>query len=73
MNKTELREFAIKTVGRTPEKEPENPQFDSLDKLEIISAVYDTFGDKANAIVELDNFSDLNSLFVILKKSNLVN
>lgn len=72
MNKSELREFAIKAVGRTPEKEPENPLFDSLDKLEIISAVYDAFGDQANTIVELDNFSDLNSLYEILKASNLV-
>ena len=72
MNKSELREFAIKTVGRTSDKEPENPLFDSLDKLEIISAVYDTFGDQANAIAELDNFSDLDSLFDILKASNLV-
>jgi acyl carrier protein len=72
MNKKELREFAIKAVGRSPEKEPENPQFDSLDKLEIISAVYDQFGDEANSITELDNFSDLETLFVILKESNLV-
>lgn len=73
MNKSELREFAIKAVGRNPDKEPENPLFDSLDKLEIISSVYDTFGDAANSISELDNFSDLDSLFEILKASGLVN
>lgn len=73
MNKNELREFAIKAVGRSPEKEPENPQFDSLDKLEIISAVYDNFGDEANSVTELDNFYDFDSLFEILKANNLVN
>lgn len=72
MNKAELREFTIKAVGRIPEKEPENPLFDSLDKLEIISAIYDFFGDQANEIKELDDFVDFDSLYDILKGSKLV-
>lgn len=72
MTKEELRLFCIKSVGRSPEKESQNPAFDSLDKLEIISALHDKFGDAAGSINDLDNFFDLDSLFDILKTHELV-
>ncbi len=72
MNASELRLLALSALQKNPETEPENPQFDSLDKLEIISAVHDTFGEKVTDLTELDNFSDFQTLLEILKKHNLV-
>ncbi len=73
MNASELRLLAITALQKNAETEPENPQWDSLDKLEIISAIHDTFGEKVADLDELDNFSDFESLLEILKKHNLVN
>ncbi len=72
MNRTSLREFAVVSIGKDPTKESENPAFDSLDKLEIISAVHDHFGEKVADVAELDNFVDLDSLYEILRAHGLV-
>lgn len=72
MNSSELRILAITALQKNPETEPENPQWDSLDKLEIISAVHDAFGEKVSDLTELDNFSDFESLNEILKNHGLV-
>lgn len=72
MNSSELRSLAITALQKNPESEPENPQWDSLDKLEILTAIHDTFGEKVSDLSELDNFSDFESLNEILKKHGLV-
>ncbi|GAB2823900.1 hypothetical protein GCM10027022_13150 [Alpinimonas psychrophila] len=72
MNESELRLLAVLALQKDPETEPENPQWDSLDKLEIISALHDEFGDKVASLDELDNFSDFETLLEIMKKNNLV-
>lgn len=72
MNASELRKLAISALQKNPETEPDNPEWDSLDKLEIISAVHDTFREKVADIEDLDDFSDFESLYKILKGNNLV-
>jgi acyl carrier protein len=64
--------LAVTALQKNPETEPANPQWDSLDKLEIISAIHDTFGQDVADLDDLDNFSDFESLLTILKKHNLV-
>lgn len=73
MNASQLRLLALTALHKNPDTEPANPQWDSLDKLEIISTIHDTFGEKVADVDELDNFSDLDTLREILKKHNLVN
>ena len=72
MNRSSLRDFAVVSIGKDPAKESENPAFDSLDKLEIISAGHDYFGNKVANVAELDNFVDLDSLYEILNAHGLV-
>ena len=67
-----LRDVALKAIGKNPAKEPENPLFDSLDKLEIITAMHDTFGDQVAGVDNLDDFSDLDSLTAILKAHGVI-
>lgn len=72
MNSSELRIMALTALQKNPDTEPENPKWDSLDKLEIITAVHDSFGDQVADVADLDNFSDLESLYQILNKHGLV-
>lgn len=72
MEAAELRVLAVKALQKNPETEPANPQWDSLDKLEIISAIHDTFGEEVANLEDLDNFSDFESLLAILRKHDLV-
>jgi hypothetical protein len=72
MEAHELRAVALKAIGKDPAKEPENPLFDSLDKLEIITVLHDTFGDRVAGVDDLDDFSDLDSLTEILKAHDIV-
>jgi acyl carrier protein len=73
MDATGLREVALKAIGKNVSSEPENPVFDSLDKLEIITALHDTFGDGVAQVDDLDDFSDLESLTAILKAHGVIN
>jgi hypothetical protein len=72
MDAPRLREVALKAIGKNPAKEPENPLFDSLDKLEIITAMHDTFGDQVAGVDNLDDFSDLDSLTAMLKGHGVI-
>lgn len=72
MNASNLRELTLSTLNRNSQTEPENPVFDSLDKLEIISAIHDEFGSKVADIDGLDEFADFDGLYKILKQHNVV-
>ena len=72
MDVTELRTLTAEALGKDPKAVPANPEWDSLDKLEIITHLHDTLGDKVNSVDGLDNFNDLESLAAILRESGLV-
>lgn len=72
MDVTELRKITADALGKDVVTEPENPEWDSLDKLEIISHLHDVFGESVNQIDDLDNFVDLNSLAALLSESGLI-
>jgi acyl carrier protein len=72
MDVAELKTITAEALGKDPNTLPDNPQWDSLDQLEIISHLHDVLGDRANTIDDLENFSDLESLTEILRKSGLV-
>lgn len=72
MDIAELRTFTAEALGKDPATAPENPEWDSLDKLEIITHLHDLLGDAASGIANLDNFADLDSLAAILRERGLV-
>lgn len=72
MNIDELKIVTADALGKDPSAVSANPQWDSLDKLEIITQLHDVFGEKVNDVSDLDNFSDLESLAAILRESGLI-
>jgi acyl carrier protein len=72
MDAAELKLVTAEALGKDPDSLPENPQWDSLDQLEIISHLHDVLGDRANTIDDLENFTDLESLTDVLRNSGLV-
>lgn len=72
MDIAELKIVTAAALGKDPATQPENPEWDSLDQLEIITHLHDVFGSKAAEIEDLENFHDLESLAAILRKSHLV-
>jgi hypothetical protein len=72
MNIADLRIITAEALGKDPTLVPENPQWDSLDKLEIISHLHDVLGEDAQEVSDLDDFSDLESLVRLLRGSGLV-
>lgn len=72
MDLTELRTVTAQALGKDPASVPANPEWDSLDKLEIITHLHDVLGDKANDVGDLDNFTDLESLAAILRERGLL-
>lgn len=72
MNKQEFRIFTITALQKDPSLEAENPKWDSLDKLEIISAVHDEFGEVVSTVSDLDYFEDFETLYELLKKHKIV-
>ncbi len=72
MNIAELKTVTAEALGKDPNSVPANPEWDSLDKLEIISHLHDVFGASANDVSDLDNFHDFESLASLLRESGLV-
>lgn len=72
MDANVLRDLALKAIGKNPAAEVENPQFDSLDKLEIITALHDELGDAISGVDDLDNFTDLETLTNLLKAHGVI-
>ena len=72
MDISELRRVTAVAIGKDPEAQPENPEWDSLDQLEIITNLHEIFGSKAAEVDDLENFNDLESLAAVLRKSGLV-
>jgi|GEM_PF-3295844 len=72
MDISELRRVTAEAIGKDPETQPDNPEWDSLDQLEIITNLHEVFGSKAADIEDLENFTDLESLAALLRKSGLV-
>ncbi|MBU1587290.1 MAG: hypothetical protein KKH51_05020 [Actinobacteria bacterium] len=72
MDMSELRRFTIESLGKNPDTEPAVPEWDSLDRLEIITNLHDKFGDAANEIPNLENFTDLDNLGEMLRERGLV-
>ncbi len=72
MDVTELRKITAEALGKDIATVPENPEWDSLDKLEIITHLHDVFGEKVNDIDDLDDFEDLDSLARVLRSGGLV-
>jgi len=72
MDVTELRTITAEALGKDPKTVSVNPEWDSLDKLEIITHLHDVLGDEVNSVEDLDNFNDLESLAAILRESGLV-
>ena len=72
MDVSELRTITAQALGKDPSTVPANPQWDSLDKLEIITHLHDVLADKASDVGDLDNFSDLDSLAALLRERGLV-
>ena len=72
MDISELRRVTAVAIGKDPATQPENPEWDSLDQLEIITHLHEVFGSKAADIEDLENFTDLESLAAVLRKSGLV-
>jgi acyl carrier protein len=71
MDLQELRIFTAEALGKDPLTLPENPTWDSLDQLEIITNLHDRLGEKVGE-ADLDNFTDLESLAAILRERGLV-
>jgi acyl carrier protein len=72
MDVAELKRVTAEALGKDPATLPENPEWDSLDQLEIISHLHDVLGARANEIDDLDNFKDLESLASVLRQSGVV-
>ena len=72
MNITELKTVTAEALGKDPLLLPANPEWVSLDKLEIITPLHEVFGASANDVGDLDNFKDLESLASLLRESGLV-
>ena len=72
MDVTELRTITAEALGKDPKTVSANPEWDSLDKLEIITHLHEVLGDEVNRVKDLDNFDDLESLAAILRESGLV-
>jgi len=72
MDVPELRTITAEALGKDPNTVAENPQWDSLDKLEIITHLHDVLADGDKEIGDLDNFSDLESLAALLRERGFV-
>ena len=72
MDVAELKKVTAEALGKDPATLPENPEWDSLDQLEIISHLHDVLGASANQIEDLENFKDLEGLASVLRKSGVV-
>lgn len=72
MDEAELRKFLHHTLDSSPENETANVEWDSLEKLAIISALHDKFGSSVSNIDGLDNFDDFEGLLRILRDNNIV-
>ena len=72
MDVTELRRVTAEALGKDPATVPENPEWDSLDQLEIISHLHEVLGSRANEIDDLENFKDLESLTAVLRTSGIL-
>jgi acyl carrier protein len=72
MDMTELRTITAEALGKKVEDVGANPEWDSLDKLEIITHLHDVLGDSVKDLGDLDNFSDLESLAQLLREGGIV-
>lgn len=72
MDIAELKQLTADALGKDITELSSNPEWDSLDKLEIIAHLHDVLGEKVNEVDGLDDFFDLESLANILRKSDLV-
>lgn len=72
MDIVELKNVTAAALGKDPASQSENPEWDSLDQLEIITHLHEVFGSKAADVEDLEDFHDLESLAGILRKSGLV-
>ena len=72
MDITALRTLTAEALGKDPATAPENPEWDSLDRLEIISHLHEVLGDDVNRIENLESFVDLETLAALLKENGLV-
>ena len=72
MDVAELKKVTAEALGKDPATLPANPEWDSLDQLEIITHLHDMLGDRANSIDGLENFKDLDSLTEVLRRSGIV-
>lgn len=72
MDIAQLKNLTSEALGKDPATVGDNPQWDSLDKLEIITHLHEVLGAEANKVDDLDNFRDLDSLAALLRGSGLV-
>lgn len=72
MDIVELHAVTARALGKDPAAVPENPEWDSLDKLEIITSLHDDFGDRFAQVTDLDGFTDLAGLAAVLRRSGLL-
>ena len=72
MDIVELHAVTARALGKDPAAVPENPEWDSLDRLEIITHLHEVLGDDVNRIENLESFVDLETLAALLKENGLV-
>jgi len=72
MDMSELRAFTAESLGKDPATAPADPEWDSFDRLEIITNLHDLLGEAANDIPNLENFTDLESLAGLLRERGIV-
>jgi acyl carrier protein len=72
MKASELHSFTSRALGKDPAEVPENPNWDSLDQIELIAHLHDEFGEKLDNVEGLDTFNDLESLTVVLRDGGVI-
>lgn len=73
MSLDELTMLVSTALGKSPEIiARQTEDWDSLDRLEIITHLHDFLGEKANTLEGLNDFNNLDSLSEVMRKEGLV-